>query len=64
MTRHVADRRETTGNSRLKRFAEIERAHGPEGSHPAAKALHGRPTDRSEASRMRQFARIDRGQTA
>jgi len=64
MSRHVADQRKPDQGGRLKNYLDVERGAGEEGSHPATRALHERPAGRSEAARMREFARIERGQTA
>lgn len=64
MSRHVADRRKSDEGGRLKNFVRVERETGEEGRHPAARALHERPAERSEAARLREFARIERGHTA
>lgn len=49
-------------DTRLKRYTEIERTQGEEGSHPATAALHRRPVDRGEENRRAQhYARIERG---
>jgi hypothetical protein len=64
MSRHVADKRKPDQGGRLKNYLEVERATGAEGSHPASRALHARPAGRSETARLREFARIERGQTA
>lgn len=64
MSRHVADRREPTDGGRAKHFAAVERSHGEEGDHPAAKAVHERAQTRSDAARLRQFLRIEKGEFA
>ncbi|MEZ5731796.1 MAG: hypothetical protein R3D97_05675 [Paracoccaceae bacterium] len=64
MSRHVADRQSETESGRLKHFAEVERQHRPDGSHPALRQLHERPADREGAGRLREFTRIERGWTA
>jgi hypothetical protein len=64
MSRHVADRRKPDQGGRLKNYVEVERSSGEEGSHPATRALHERPASRSETTRMREYARIERGRTA
>ncbi|MFZ5708770.1 MAG: hypothetical protein ACOY4T_03660 [Pseudomonadota bacterium] len=64
MSRHVADKRAPATGARVRRFAEIERRQGDEGSHPAARALHSRPATRDGAARMIRFVRVDRGWTA
>jgi hypothetical protein len=61
MTRHLADHRATTKDSRIKRYTQIELAQQPDGSHPAAKALHKRPATREDATRMRAYTRIEKG---
>jgi len=64
MSRPAADRRTSSEGSRLKRFVEIERTQGSEGSHPAAGALHERPAERDDGTKVREYARIERGRTA
>jgi hypothetical protein len=64
MSRHIADRRKSHEGGRLKNYVVLERCTGEEGSHPATRALHERPASRSEAARMREYARIERGHTA
>lgn len=64
MSRPAADRRTSSGGSRLKRFIEIERTQGTEGRHPAARALHERKANRDEGTKVREYARIERGWTA
>lgn len=63
MSRHVADRRKPDEGGRLKNFVRVERETGEEGSHPAARAVHERPAERSDSARLREFARIERGHT-
>jgi len=64
MSRHVADRRAPSDGGRTEHFAEVERNHGKEGSHPATKAAHERPQTRSDAARLKEFTRIERGREA
>lgn len=64
MSRPAADRRASSGGSRLRRFIEIEKTQGAEGSHPAARALHERPAERDDGAKVREYARIERGRTA
>ncbi|KAB2886979.1 MAG: hypothetical protein F9K34_00055 [Albidovulum sp.] len=64
MSRPAADRRTSSEGSRLKRFIEIEKAQGAEGSHPAARALHERAAERDDGTKVREYARIERGRTA
>ncbi|MCA0271243.1 MAG: hypothetical protein LCH69_04150 [Proteobacteria bacterium] len=64
MSRHVADRRKPDEGGRLKNFVRVEKISGEEGSHPATRALHERPAERTDSARLREFARIDRGHTA
>lgn len=63
MSRHVADRRKPDEGGRLKNYVAVERTTGNEGSHPATRAVHERPASRSDAVRLREFARIERGHT-
>ncbi len=57
MTKKIAD-------SRLKRFVEIARKSGDEGTHPAARAVTRRPREDASAARVREFTRIERGHEA
>ncbi|WP_413874238.1 hypothetical protein [Albidovulum sp.] len=63
MSRPAADRRTSSEGSRLKRFVEIERTRGEEGSHPATRALHERAAARDDSTKVREYARIERGRT-
>ena len=63
MGRHIADHRGAS-SQRTQRFAEVERSQGPEGSHPATKAVIARPKDRDDARRVQEFLRIERGEEA
>lgn len=63
MSRHIADRRHAHGDTRLKRFTDVERHDGADGSNPAARAAHERPATRSAETRLKQYVRIERGQT-
>ena len=63
MTRPAADHRTSSEGNRLKRFVEIEKIHGAEGSHPSARALHERSKKRDDGAKVREFARIERGRT-
>ena len=63
MSRHVADRRKSDEGGRLKNYVAFERTAGDAGTHPATRAVHGRPSSRSGAVRLREFARIERGHT-
>jgi len=53
-----------SASERLRRFVQIDRTEGAEGSHPAARATHERPQTRSDAARVREYTRIERGRTA
>lgn len=64
MTRHIADHQTADSAGRLARFAGIERAERPEGSHPAAKALHARPATRAGDTRLPRYVRIEKGAEA
>lgn len=61
MGRAAADHHASAEGNRLKRFVEIERAHGEEGSHPSARALHERAKKRDDGAKVREYARIERG---
>lgn len=65
MSKHIVDQdHKSSKASRLKHYAGIERTHGEEGEHPAAKAAHRRASETDRKSRMKEFARIDRGKRA
>lgn len=64
MSRHIVDRRKPSEGGRLKHYVEVEKTHGEDGSHPAARALHARPVKRDEAAKLRAYFRIERGQSA
>ncbi|MDI3338274.1 hypothetical protein QKW60_17830 [Defluviimonas aestuarii] len=64
MSRHIVDRRKSPEGGRLKNFVEVEKTHGEDGAHPAAKALHERPVTRNDSAKLREYLRIERGQTA
>ena len=63
MSRHVADHRPTSDGGRTRHFLDVEMAKGAEGSHPAAKTLHERAATRSDSARLKEFLRIERGET-
>lgn len=64
MTRHIADRKSGRSTTLARRFAEVERAQGAEGSHPATKAVVSRPRTAASGRRIVEFARIARGRMA
>lgn len=64
MSRSSAKGSAPSGESRLRRFVEIEKTHGAEGSHPAARALHERAANRDDGAKVREYARIERGREA
>ena len=64
MPKHVLDRRAMPDGSRAERFAEIARKTGPDGAHAAVKEVLKRPKARSDAARLTQFTRIERGEEA
>lgn len=64
MSKHPLDRQTAASPSRAERFAEIERRSGEEGSHPAAQKAHQQPKARSESARLKEFARVERGDKA
>jgi hypothetical protein len=64
MSRHPLDRHEGASPSRAERFAEIDRKTAPEGSHKAAQAAHRQPKDRAKGARLKEFARVERGEEA
>lgn len=59
MSRQKPDRSKPE-DTRLKRYTDIEKTSGGEGSSSAAKTVHERPATRSGA-RVREYARIERG---
>lgn len=63
MTRHVIDHaRRTDEETRTRTYLEMDRRAG---MHPAVRALHQRAPERSdENSRLKEFARIERGELA
>lgn len=61
MSKHPLDRQTGESPSRAERYAEIERRTAPEGSHPAAKKAQRQPRERSESTRLKEFARVERG---
>ncbi|MCV2863322.1 hypothetical protein [Defluviimonas sp. WL0075] len=63
MSRHITDRRTPSEGGRLKKFTEVERVSGDD-RHPATRALHERAGTRDDAVRMREYLRIERGETA
>ncbi len=64
MSRPAADHRASSEGNRLRRFVEFERVHGAEGSHPSTRALHERSKKRDDGTKVREFARIERGRSA
>jgi hypothetical protein len=64
MSRHPLDRQDGASPSRPERFAEIERKQAAEGSHPATKSVLKRPKDRAEGTRLKEYARVERGDKA
>ncbi len=64
MTRHIADHQTAESTGRLVRFAGIERAQQPEGSHPAAKSVHARTATRVGDTRLPRYVKIDKGAEA
>ncbi len=62
MSRHIVDHRAAPEAGKLKRFVELERLSGDEGSHRAVQELARRAAGAGAASRrMAEFLRIDRG---
>lgn len=65
MSRHPVDHQSPSDGTRTEQFLDIERQSGEEGSHPAAKALHRRPADRSKTDpRVEEYTRIEKGREA
>ncbi|MEI4471342.1 hypothetical protein [Frigidibacter sp. MR17.24] len=64
MSRHLADKRRPSDGGRTRRFADSERRAGAEGDHPAVKAKLREPKLLAGGSRrLKEFLRIERGQT-
>lgn len=59
--KHIADKQHETGAGRVLHFTQHEREAG---LHPAVASLHTRSRDEAteNARRLREFARIERGQ--
>tara|TARA_R110002096_G_scaffold291969_4_gene486186 strand:- start:3212 stop:3406 length:195 start_codon:yes stop_codon:yes gene_type:complete len=64
MSKHLADHREASDGGRAKNFINLEKQRGAEGSHPATRKVATRPVVRSDARRIQEFLRIERGDTA
>lgn len=64
MSKHPLDRQSAASPSQAERFAEIERRSGGEGTHPAAQKAHQQPKVRSEGARLKEYARVERGDKA
>ena len=65
MSRHPVDHRSPSDGGRTEHFAQVERQSGEEGSHPATKALHRRPAERSKTDpRVPEYTRIEKGREA
>lgn len=62
MTRHIADRREPSNGQKTRAFWDIERKSGE--LHPAVRALMQKTREPVEASRLKQYLRIERGHSA
>ena len=60
-TRQPAERTAEPENIRTRRYAQIERMQGEEGSHPAARLAIQRCRDARSGRRMQEFLRIARG---
>jgi hypothetical protein len=60
MGKHIVDEpRHETGDSRAKRYAEIERSQGEEPGR-AAKALHRQEKSREPDEKLKRFTDIER----
>lgn len=59
--KHIADKPHETGAGRILHFTQQERESG---MHPAVTSLHARSRndDTQDKRRIREFARIERGQ--
>lgn len=59
--KHIADKSHETGTGRILHFTQHERESG---LHPAVASLHARSRneDAQDTRRIREFARIERGQ--
>jgi hypothetical protein len=64
MSKHLADHRTASDGGRVKHFLNLEKQNGEEGSHPATRQVASRPVERSDARRMEEFLRIERGNVA
>ena len=64
MGKHITDHADTMSSARMKQFLEIERKSGADGANPAAKVVHRQTLTRVAGKRLKEFARIDRGETA
>lgn len=64
MTKHLVDHRSPSQGGRFKNFVNVEKNSGEEGSHPASRKLAKRSVERSDARRMQEYLRIERGHKA
>jgi len=64
MSKHLADHRTASDGGRAKNFVTLEKQRGAEGSHPAVRQIATRPVARTDARRMQEFLRIERGDSA
>jgi hypothetical protein len=62
MTKHIADHRTAPDTPRQQHFWALAKHEGA--THPAIRALTQRPTPQADDTRLQQFLRIERGQTA
>jgi hypothetical protein len=63
MSKHVIDHRKPSTGAKTRAFMTLDR-RSEDKVHPAAQTLHQRGQSARGDSRMRQFLRIERGQTA
>ena len=64
MSRHETDHRKHPEGNRLKRYVDVEKAHGQEGSNPAVKRVMEREAKRKGSTRLKEYTRIERGVSA
>ncbi len=64
MTKHLADHRNPPKFLRRKHFWALEREPSEATPHPVIRTLAQRPQPRTDAMRLQQFLRIERGEMA
>lgn len=58
MSKHISDQPRESAGAKMREFATRDRESG---LHPAIRALHARPSERDETSRVSEYTRIERG---